>query len=436
MLKIFELIGRYFILMGKVFSRPEKRAIYRRRIIYEMESLGLNSIGLTAIISVFIGAVITLQMSINLESPFIPKYIIGYATRETMILEFSSTVVALILAGKVGSSIASEIGTMRITEQIDALEIMGVNSASYLILPKIVAAVVFFPFLTILSIAIGTISGMQLDGTKFFYINQLEANPGMPTNAYGEEEYTPERIGWYDCACCPPNLARLMTSLGSYVWSSSEDTIYSHLFVGGMASFETAGGVKIALTSKYPWNGSVTYTVEPEQAGAEFTLAVRYPGWCHQMQVKVNGIPVSGAVKTDKGYWMIQRSWQPGDTVSCEMEMEPERVYAHPMVRADAGCVALRRGPIIYTFEGVDNGEDLQTLRIPREAKIEVLPYQADLLEGIVALRVTGCRKKAAVNPALYAEDAAPEEVVTLQAIPYYAWCNRGMTHMRVWMQE
>ena len=159
MLKIFEQIGRYFILMGKVFSRPEKRSIYRRRIIYEMEALGLNSIGLTAIISIFIGAVITLQMSINLESPFIPRYIIGYATRETMILEFSSTVVALILAGKVGSSIASEIGTMRITEQIDALEIMGVNTASYLILPKIVASVFFFPFLTILSILIGVIGG-------------------------------------------------------------------------------------------------------------------------------------------------------------------------------------------------------------------------------------------------------------------------------------
>ena len=152
MWKIFELIGRYFMLMGKVFSRPEKAAIYRRRIIYEMESLGIDSIGLTAIISVFIGAVITLQMCINL----------GYATRETMILEFSSTVVALILAGKVGSSIASEIGTMRITEQIDALEIMGVNSASYLILPKIVAAVVFFPFLTILSIAIGIIGGWAI----------------------------------------------------------------------------------------------------------------------------------------------------------------------------------------------------------------------------------------------------------------------------------
>ncbi|MBE6182229.1 MAG: ABC transporter permease [Rikenellaceae bacterium] len=159
MFGIFEQIGRYFILMGKVFSRPEKGAIYRRRIIYEMESLGIDSIGLTAIISIFIGAVITLQMCINLDSPFIPQSLIGYATRETMILEFSSTVVALILSGKVGSSIASEIGTMRITEQIDALEIMGVNSASYLILPKIVAAVFFFPFLTILSIAIGIIGG-------------------------------------------------------------------------------------------------------------------------------------------------------------------------------------------------------------------------------------------------------------------------------------
>ena len=162
MIRLFASIGRYFLLMGKVFSRPEKGAIYRRRIIREMEALGVDSIGLTAIISVFIGAVITLQMCINLESPFIPRSLVGYATRETMILEFSSTVVALILAGKVGSSIASEIGTMRITEQIDALEIMGVNSASYLILPKIVAAVVFFPFLTVLSILIGILGGWAI----------------------------------------------------------------------------------------------------------------------------------------------------------------------------------------------------------------------------------------------------------------------------------
>ena len=157
--RFFALIGRYFMLMGKVFSRPEKARIYRRRVMVEMEAIGYNSIIITAIISVFIGAVVTLQMAINLDEGFIPQSLIGYATRETMILEFSSTVVALILAGKVGSSIASEIGTMRITEQIDALELMGVNSAGYLILPKIVAGVVFFPFLCIMSILIGTAGG-------------------------------------------------------------------------------------------------------------------------------------------------------------------------------------------------------------------------------------------------------------------------------------
>ena len=187
MFRIFEAIGKYVLLMQKVFSRPEKRQIYYARIMREMETLGLNSIGLTAIISVFIGSAVTLQMAITLESPFIPQFMIGYATREVMILEFSSTVVALILAGKVGSNIASEIGTMRITEQIDALEIMGVNSASYLILPKIVATVFFFPFLAIFSMLIGigggygiaVITGIMnpmeyIDGLKYcFYTSEI-----------------------------------------------------------------------------------------------------------------------------------------------------------------------------------------------------------------------------------------------------------------------
>lgn len=187
MFSIFESIGRYTLLMQKVFSRPEKMRIYYTRIMAEMEALGLNSIGLTAIISVFIGGAVTLQMAITLESPFIPQFMIGYATREVMILEFSSTVVALILAGKVGSNIASEIGTMRITEQIDALEIMGVNSASYLILPKIMATVFFFPFLAIFSMLIGIAGGYgiaemtgimnpteYIDGLKYcFYIDEI-----------------------------------------------------------------------------------------------------------------------------------------------------------------------------------------------------------------------------------------------------------------------
>jgi phospholipid/cholesterol/gamma-HCH transport system permease protein len=187
MISLFEQIGRYFQLLGKVFSRPEKLSIYRRRIWFEIEALGFNSISLTAIISAFIGAVVALQMAITLESPFIPQFMIGYATREVMVLEFSSTVVALILAGKVGSNIASEIGTMRITEQIDALEIMGINSASYLILPKIIATVFFFPFLAIFSMLIGIAGGYgiaeitgimnpteYIDGLKYyFYVSEI-----------------------------------------------------------------------------------------------------------------------------------------------------------------------------------------------------------------------------------------------------------------------
>lgn len=162
MIKLFEDIGRYVMLMHRVFTHPERFSVYYRRTIFEMEALGINSIALTAIISLFIGAVMALQMAITLESAFIPQFMIGYSTREVMVLEFSSTVVALILAGKVGSNIASEIGTMRITEQIDALEIMGVNSASYLILPKVIATVLFFPLLTLFSIVVGILGGYAI----------------------------------------------------------------------------------------------------------------------------------------------------------------------------------------------------------------------------------------------------------------------------------
>ena len=152
-------IGNYFLLMRRVFSKPEKARIFFKLFIREIEMLGINSLGIVIIISVFMGAVITLQTAYNIESPFIPDYLIGLTARDSMILEFSSTIVGLILAGKVGSNVASEIGTMRISEQIDALEIMGVNSANYLILPKIAAAVFINPFLNIISIFIGLIGG-------------------------------------------------------------------------------------------------------------------------------------------------------------------------------------------------------------------------------------------------------------------------------------
>lgn len=158
-LRIFENIGLYFILFGKVIAKPEKKNFYFKRIIDEIYSLGISSISIVIIISVFMGAVVALQTAYQLNNPLIPKYYIGYTTIQSMILEFSSTVVCLILAGKVGSNIASEIGTMRITEQIEALEIMGVNSASFLILPKIIAFVMFIPILVIISIIVGILGG-------------------------------------------------------------------------------------------------------------------------------------------------------------------------------------------------------------------------------------------------------------------------------------
>lgn len=152
-------IGHYFLLLKRVFSKPEKAGVFFRLFIREVEMLGINSLGIVIIISVFMGAVITLQTAYNIENPLIPDYLIGLTARDSMILEFSSTIVGLILAGKVGSNIASEIGTMRISEQIDALEIMGVNSANYLILPKIAASVFINPFLNIISIFVGLLGG-------------------------------------------------------------------------------------------------------------------------------------------------------------------------------------------------------------------------------------------------------------------------------------
>jgi len=152
-------IGKYFILLSRVFRKPSKISLYRKQIIHEMDSLGLGSLGIITIISVFMGAVITLQTASNIDSALIPAYTVGFTARQSVILEFSPTIIALILSGIVGSNIASEIGTMRVTEQIDALEIMGINSASYIIVPKIIASIIINPFLIIWSMFISIFGG-------------------------------------------------------------------------------------------------------------------------------------------------------------------------------------------------------------------------------------------------------------------------------------
>ena len=157
MAKLIKHIGLYFIMMKKVISIPEKWDPFKNQLLLELSKIGLNSLGIVLFISFFVGGVVSIQTALNLQNPLLPKYLIGLASRDSLILEFSPTMISLILAGKVGSNIASEIGSMRISEQIDALEIMGVNSAAFLILPKIIASLCFFPFLVILSMGIGMI---------------------------------------------------------------------------------------------------------------------------------------------------------------------------------------------------------------------------------------------------------------------------------------
>jgi phospholipid/cholesterol/gamma-HCH transport system permease protein len=158
-LSVLETYGRYFMFVRLVFSRPQRFKRFAKQVIFEIDSLGINSLPIITIISIFMGAVITIQTANNIDSPWIPLYTVGLATRDSMILEFSPTIISLILAGKIGSNIASEIGTMRVTEQIDALEIMGINSASFLILPKIVAALLINPFLIVISMIQGIFGG-------------------------------------------------------------------------------------------------------------------------------------------------------------------------------------------------------------------------------------------------------------------------------------
>lgn len=159
MIKALELFGSYILLMKVVLTKPDRWRIFRKQFIIDAEKLVIQSIPIVAVISVFIGAVIVLQTASNLENPLIPKMYVGYMTRESLVLEFSSTMIALILAGKVGSNISSELGSMRITEQIDAMEMMGINSANYLILPKISASVIFNPLLMLLSFILGLLGG-------------------------------------------------------------------------------------------------------------------------------------------------------------------------------------------------------------------------------------------------------------------------------------
>ena len=180
----FEHVGKYFLMLKQVFKKPQKWSVFREMLFREIEDLGLKSLGIVMFISFFVGGVVAIQTALSVDSPFIPKYLIGFATKRSVILEFAPTFVSVILAGKVGSFITSSIGTMRVTEQIDALEVMGINSLNYLVLPKIIATLFFYPLLILMAMFLGIYGGYVAGGlTGLFFTEdyvygvQLEFNP-------------------------------------------------------------------------------------------------------------------------------------------------------------------------------------------------------------------------------------------------------------------
>jgi len=274
----------------------------------------------------------------------------------------------------------------------------------------------------------GALAGMQLDGQRYFYVNPLEVNPRIARLRKDTRHVLPVRPKWHACACCPPNLARLITSLGSYLYSEDDETVYSHLFVGSSAKTSHA---RIALETAYPWKGEACYILS-ECSGREFSLSIHIPGHVRKLCIRVNGEQIAPEIKN--GYCAITRAWQDGDKVEVLFDMPPRRIYANPLVCSAAGQAAIARGPIIYCIEGSDNGRDLSCLRLPRESTLRAAEYDDALLGGVVAIEADAIRETPTAS--LYQEAAPQSESVTLRAIPYYAWSNRGENEMRVFIRE
>ncbi len=273
----------------------------------------------------------------------------------------------------------------------------------------------------------GILSGMQLDGKRFFYVNPLEVNPEISGKLFGYRHVLPQRPSWYACACCPPNVVRLMMSLGKYAWGQSDHTIYSHLFVGGRADFKQA---EIQVESQYPWDGKVVYKIFPKQK--EFTLSIHIPEYVKEKKVFLNGEAIWGEERD--GYLYLNREWKTGDQIELLFPMTVRKIYCNTAVRENEECVALMRGPLVYCLEGIDNGELIQELRIMKNTDFVCKKEPDGELAGLVTIEGSG--KRVHSSEALYSEENPDEKEVVLKTVPYFAWGNRGLNQMRVWIPE
>jgi uncharacterized protein len=282
------------------------------------------------------------------------------------------------------------------------------------------------------------IAGMARDGKHFFYVNPLEVWPDACRHNPGKHHVKPVRPGWFACACCPPNVARLISSLGEYIYSTNEDTLFTHLYIGGEATVQLNGSnVTVRQESSLPWDGAVNLHVVPEQAGV-FTLAMRIPSWSGKSAgLRVNGEPVDLDACVKDGYAYLTRNWQADDRIELELPMDIQRVRAHPQVRANAGKAAIQRGPLVYALEAIDNGgQPISSLTLAKDASMKA-SSDPNLLGGAVVIEGEAIREDVgAWGDSLYRSEAKEGEKVTFKAIPYYLWGNRGEGDMAVWIRE
>lgn len=277
------------------------------------------------------------------------------------------------------------------------------------------------------------ISGVSLDGERFFYDNLLAVEPDY--HRFSGQK-SPNRQEWFGCACCPPNLARILSSFGEYIYGESKNEVWVHLYASSRAMLQVAGqSVVVEQKTAYPWKDKVRLSVRPERP-ATFTLSLRIPGWCRKPSLKVNGKTVALGPITKKGYARVKREWGSGDRITLTLPMPVERMAANPRVRHDAGRVALQRGPVLYCLEQVDNGADLNAISLPVDAKLRVTTDKK-LFGG--APVITGKVKRddpKAFGKELYVAATQKQKPAAIKAVPYFMWNNRNPGEMLVWIRE
>lgn len=276
------------------------------------------------------------------------------------------------------------------------------------------------------------LAGMALDGKTFFYVNPLEVRPAEAKRRFDQHYVKTQRVPWFGCACCPPNIARTLASLAYYTHSVQADGIALHLYTDCTLEADVSGQkVKLAVATDYPWDGKVKVTVD---ASASFALRLRLPGWCANPSVAVNGEAVDLAAHHRNGYLHLERAWNTGDVVELDFPLTVQRVRAHPRVVHDVGSVALQRGPLVFCLEETDNGTDLGMVRLPKNAALTAR-FESDLLGGCFVIEGEAERLQPA-NQQLYSSAEPAITPAKIKAVPYCLWNNRGEGEMRVWIRE